>query len=142
MADESGSSPRPPGAPAGPLQLSIVDIAPDESAALVRVTLRLEIAGGYHIQPAQALEGLVSTAVRLRGMEGLEVASQEWDFPPVQQVDGTPGYAGVLEIRGKCRLAGYPGRRRLRASATAQACTATACLPPETVSAEAEIEIG
>ncbi len=105
------------------------------------VTFRVGIAEGFHIQLADAAAPLVKTVARLRSLGAAEIVSQEWNYPPAQPTDGTSGFSGTVETQCHCALRGPPGMHMLRASVTAQACTASECLSPETVAVEFSVEI-
>ena len=94
------------------------------------------------MQPADAEDG-VRTAGRVRSTGVPLIASQDWHYPLGQPIHGTIGYGGTIAIRAVCRLMpdAPSGVHVLRATLSAQLCTATACLAPEQITLEIPVTI-
>ena len=99
----------------------------------VRFALRLELAPGWHVNPASgAAEGFVPTTLRFVPGDGGVLARVDW--PEVQTVaEGPPGYTGIVWIRGELVLgaAAPTGETSpLRLVLGVQPCETGRCLAP------------
>ncbi|HEY4329210.1 MAG TPA: DUF255 domain-containing protein [Phycisphaerae bacterium] len=125
------------------LQLSIAPIAPASAGGTFQVVLRLTIAPGFHIQSASAYTPSIQTTVRVRSEPAEILASQQWDYPELQNIGSVEGYSDTIEIQAHCTAArnAPAGMHTIRATLFAQPCTETNCVAPEQVSVEATLEI-
>ncbi len=99
----------------------------------VRFALRLEVAPGWHVNPASGVgDGLVPTTLRAGPEERVRLAKVTWPEPQVFE-SGPPGYGGIVWIRGELRLgAGEApeGASLITLTLEAQPCETGRCLAP------------
>ena len=112
-------------------------------------TVTLEIAEGYHINASRPDDpNLIGTTLELEGAEGFTLkadypAARKKTYPfadkPLSVYEGdveipvTLHRSAKLDTAGGQAAAGEPDPTRLRVMVQVQACTDTACLPPELI---------
>ncbi len=119
-------------------------VVPSDGEATLE--LRIEIDEGYHLNAHEpGVEGLVGLSVAVEGGAGVEV---EAAYPEGSGYDGgfeaggaLMVYEGAFDLAVTLRRSGaWSGRPML--IVTYQACTDSACLPPETVELDIAIDPG
>lgn len=125
-------------------------VSPDEAGAgeTVELSVRLEIAEGFHIQANPASEPyLIPAVLELEATDGLEPAPPVYPPGTAYRIQGADEdlstYAGSLAIRVPLTVdpEARPGGRTLRGSFRYQACDARHCLAPTTIAVESSIDV-
>jgi DsbC/DsbD-like thiol-disulfide interchange protein len=110
------------------------------------LTVELRVAPGFHVYGDPAPQGLVPVSVEIAPMEGVDVGAMRWPAPRELRTGGVEDALWVHDgtIRGVLPLtfsgASGAGDRIVRARVRYQACNASLCLPPTSVSLEVSVK--